>query len=134
MMDNGLITMESRRSVPDTVDGLATIVREKGLTVFARIDHAANARAAGLDLRPTEMIMFGNPQAGTPLMQNAQTAGIDLPVRVVVWQDESGKVWLSYNDPKWMARRHGIAEDAQMIAAIDAGMKLVCGYATRESP
>jgi len=133
MIDNGLVTIESRHSVSETVDLIATIVREKGLTVFVRIDHAANARAAGLELRPTEMIIFGNPKAGTPLMREAQTAGIDLPVRAVAWQDENGKVWLSYNDPKWIANHHGIVQEAQVITAIDEGMKLVCGYATRES-
>ncbi len=78
-----------------------------GMRVFARINHAAGAAAAGLSLRPTEVLIFGNAKAGTPLMQSVQTIGIDLPLKALVWQDASGVTWLSYNDPSWLAKRHG---------------------------
>ena len=108
MSVDGLVTIASALSVRDTVDRLADIVTTKGMTVFARIDHAANARSIGLELRPTELLIFGNPNGGTPLMQNRQTAGIDLPVRVLAWQDPDGRVWISHDDPAWIAERHGL--------------------------
>jgi uncharacterized protein (DUF302 family) len=83
-------------------------IRAKGLSVFARIDHAAGAAEVGLTLAPTELIIFGNARGGTPLMQSAQTIGIDLPLKAIVWQDAVGKTWLSYNEPNWIAQRHGI--------------------------
>ena len=83
-------------------------VKGKGLTVFAHIDHAAGATAAGLALNPTDLLIFGNAKGGTPLMQAVQTIGIDLPLKILVWQDAAGQTWLSYNDPHWLAKRHGI--------------------------
>src|SRR5262245_48141741 len=103
---NGLITIASGHSVRETIDRLAAIVAEKGLTVFARVDHGAGAAAAGMELRPTELLIFGHPRGGTPLMQDRQTAGIDLPVKALAWEDESGTVWLTTNDPAWIAERH----------------------------
>ena len=94
---------------------LEAAVKGKGLTVFARIDHAAGAAAVGLPLRPTELLIFGNAKGGTPLMQSVQTIGIDLPLRVLVWQDASGTTWLSYNDPSWLAKRHAL-DDATRAA------------------
>ena len=88
------------------------------MTVFARIDHAAGAAQAGLSLRPTEVLIFGNAKAGTPLMQANQTMGIDLPLKALVWQDADGKVWLSYNEPNWLATRHGLATATK--ATVDA--------------
>jgi uncharacterized protein (DUF302 family) len=85
------------------------LVKERGLSVFARIDHAAGAAKVGKTLRPTELLIFGNPQGGTPLMECAQTAGIDLPLKALVWQDEAGKVMVGYNDPEYLAKRHGAA-------------------------
>src|SRR5258705_8720141 len=85
-----------------------------GMRVFARINHAAGAAAAGLSLRPTEVLIFGNAKAGTPLMQSVQTVGIDLPLKALIWQDAAGKTWISYNEPGWIAQRHGIA-DAQAV-------------------
>jgi uncharacterized protein (DUF302 family) len=87
-------------------------VKAKGMTVFARIDHAAGAEAVGQSLRPTEVLIFGNAKAGTPLMQSGQTIGIDLPLKVLVWQDAAGTTWLSYNDPSWLAKRHGLGHEA----------------------
>ncbi|MGH6939567.1 DUF302 domain-containing protein [Hypericibacter sp.] len=108
MAPAGLITIASPLSAAETMNRLIAEVKAKGMTVFARIDHAAGATAAGLTLRPTELLIFGNPKGGTPSMQAAQTMGIDLPLKALVWQDEAGKTWLSYNDPAWLAQRHGI--------------------------
>jgi len=104
---DGLITMPSPHSPKATMDKLEAIVKAKGMKVFARIDHAAGAASVGQTLRPTELIVFGNPQGGTPFMQCAQTVGIDLPLKVLVWQAEDGSTWLGYNDPVWIAARHG---------------------------
>jgi uncharacterized protein (DUF302 family) len=106
---DGLVTVTSPHSATQTMTRLEGIVKERGLNVFARIDHAAGAAKVGKTLRPTELLIFGNPQGGTPLMECAQTAGIDLPLKALVWQDEAGKVMLSYNDPEYLAKRHGAA-------------------------
>lgn len=105
---NGLVSLESSFPVKETVDRLARLVESKGLTVFCRIDHAANAVSAGLELRPTEVLIFGNANGGTPLMQATQCIGIDLPLKALAWQDAGGRTWLSYNDPVWLTARHGI--------------------------
>lgn len=120
------MTIPSDFSVQETIDRLAAIVTTKGLSVFARIDHAANARQAGLSLRPTYLIIFGNPMAGTPLMVDNQVSGIDLPVKALAWQDEAGKVWLTYNEASWLVSRHHLTEKTEAaIKAIEAGMKNV---------
>jgi len=125
---DGLVAVKSPHSPKDTMDRLEAQLRQKGLTIFARIDHAAGAREAGLTLRPTELLIFGNAKGGTPLMQAAQTMGIDLPLKSLVWQDEAGKTCLSYNDPVWLAQRHGIDGALEpavciMAAALEAIMK-----------
>ncbi|MBV9561899.1 MAG: DUF302 domain-containing protein [Bradyrhizobium sp.] len=107
MTIDGLTTIRSSNGPKLTADRLAAEVESKGLTLFARIDHAAGASAAGLELRPTEVLIFGNAKGGTPLMQAAQTMGIDLPLKALVWQDAAGVTFLSYNDPAWLAKRHG---------------------------
>ena len=106
---DGLIVIKSPYSVKSTMDRLEKIVKGKGLTVFARIDHAAGAAKIGKTLRPTELLIFGNPKGGTPFMECAQSVGIDLPLKALVWQDASSHVWLGYNDPAYLAQRHGIA-------------------------
>jgi uncharacterized protein (DUF302 family) len=103
---DGLVSVASPHSATDTMNKLEAIVKERGLNVFARIDHAAGAAKVGKTLRPTELLIFGNPQGGTPLMECAQTAGIDLPLKALVWQNDAGKVMLSYNDPAYLAKRH----------------------------
>ena len=113
MNKTGLTTIRSRDSVKATIDRLEAELKAAGVTVFARIDHAAGAASAGMSLRPTELLIFGNPKAGTPLMQAKQTIGIDLPLKVLAWEDASGDVWVSYNDPAWLAARHGLGEEAQ---------------------
>jgi uncharacterized protein (DUF302 family) len=108
MAADGLTTVPSHYGAKETADRLEAEIRAKGMVVFARIDHAAGAAQAGLPLRPTEVLIFGNAKAGTPLMQAEQAIGIDLPLKALVWQDAGGKVWLSYNEPSWLARRHGV--------------------------
>jgi uncharacterized protein (DUF302 family) len=103
---DGLTTVASRYGPRDTADRLAAAVTSRGMAVMARIDHAAAAASVGMELRPTEVLVFGNAKAGTPLMQMAQTVGIDLPLRALVWQDADGATWLGYNDPQWLASRH----------------------------
>jgi uncharacterized protein (DUF302 family) len=106
---HGLTSIQSNFGLKETMDRLETEIRARGLTIFARIDHAAGAAEVGLELRPTELIIFGNARGGTPLMQSVQTVGIDLPLKALVWQDAAGKTWISYNEPKWIVQRHGIA-------------------------
>jgi len=104
----GLTAIASNFGPKETMDRLETEIRAKGMEVFARIDHAAGAAEVGLNLRPTELIIFGNARGGTPLMQSAQTIGIDLPLKALVWEDAAGKTWISYNEPKWIVQRHGV--------------------------
>jgi len=104
----GLISVKSSLPVKELVDKLVHLVESKGLTVFCRVDHAAGAATAGMQLRPTTVVIFGNAKGGTPLMQAAQTIGIDLPLKVLAWEDASGQRWLSYNDPLWLTERHAI--------------------------
>jgi uncharacterized protein (DUF302 family) len=122
MSENGLTTLPSARSAKETMDRLEADVRAKGLTVFARIDHAAGAKDVGMTLRPTELLIFGNAKGGTPLMQALQTTGIDLPLKALVWEDAGGKVWLSYNEPAWIAARHGDTASVGEVTARLAGV------------
>ncbi len=103
---DGLVSIKSTHGARETMDRLESIVKERGLNVFARIDHAAGAAKIGKSLRPTELLIFGNPQGGTPFMECTQSVGIDLPLKALVWQDTTGQVWLSYNDPAFLAKRH----------------------------
>ena len=121
MADDGLITLPSAHGVKDTIDRLEAGVKSSGMKVFARIDHAAGAAEAGLALEPTELIIFGNAKAGTPLMQASQTIGIDLPLKALAFEDPAGKVWLCYNDPAWLAARHGI-EAGEIIKTMAAAL------------
>ena len=106
----GLVQLESPHSAGDTMDRLESLVRERGLNVFARIDHAAGAARVGHALRPTEVLIFGSPEGGTPFMECAQTVGIDLPLKALVWEDSAARVWLGYNDPGFLAQRHEAAD------------------------
>jgi uncharacterized protein (DUF302 family) len=124
MSENGLTTLPSAHGANETMDRLEADVKAKGLTVFARIDHAAGAKEAGLTLRPTEVLIFGNAKGGTPLMQALQTTGIDLPLKALVWEDPGGKVWLSYNEPAWIAARHG---DAASVSELTGRLAAVLG-------
>jgi uncharacterized protein (DUF302 family) len=127
----GLITAKSRYDVGETADRLATAVEARGMTVFARIDHAAGAKQAGLELGPTELLIFGSAKAGTPLMQANPAVGIDLPLKALIWRDGAGTVWLTYNDPHWITRRHGLGAAANAQAEpMAAALAVLAKYAT----
>jgi uncharacterized protein (DUF302 family) len=111
MAAEGLKSVKSNHGPAETMSRLEAAVRAKGLTVFARVDHAGGAAAVGLPLRPTDLLVFGNARGGTPLMQANQTIGLDLPLKALVWQDEAGSTWVSYNDPAWLAQRHGLGTE-----------------------
>ncbi len=111
----GVIRVKSPYSVVQTLDRFEKIVKSKGMTVFTRIDHAAGAARVGKALRPTQLLIFGNPKLGTLLMQSNQTAAIDLPMKALAWKDASGQVWLAYNDPAYLARRHGITDRGAVV-------------------
>jgi len=123
MASEGLTTVPSSFQATETMERLEAEIKARGMTVFARIDHAAEAASAGLSLRPTELLIFGNAKAGTPLMQSRQTIGIDLPLKILVWEDASAQVWLTYNDPAWLAQRHDVGHGATpTISAMAAAL------------
>jgi uncharacterized protein (DUF302 family) len=130
MPNNGLVSVQSRVSAKETLDRLLAALAVRKLTVFARIDHAAGAASAGLPLRPTDVVIFGNAKGGTALMQDRQSAGIDLPLKVLIFEDAGGKAWLVYNDPAWIAERHGLG--AASAAAVQAMAELL-GAIAREA-
>lgn len=107
---DGLVSLKSSYSPEDTMNRFESIAKKKGLNIFARINHTTGAAKIGKSLRPTEVLIFGNPQGGTPFIECAQTVGIDLPLKVLVWEDATGQVWLGYNDPVYLAKRHGVSE------------------------
>jgi uncharacterized protein (DUF302 family) len=130
-MADGLITIQSDRGPEETMNRFEAEVRARGMTVFAHIDHAEGAVAAGLSLLPTELLVFGSAKAGTPLMQSTQTIGIDLPLKALVWQDDGGATWLSYNDPGWIVKRHGQAQEVEAtVNAMTALLKTIARIAT----
>lgn len=116
--DNGLTHLPSQHSVDDTVQRLQTLLSEKNIKLFAVIDHSGEAEKAGMQMNPTKLLIFGNPKGGTPLMQAVPTLAIDLPLKALVWQDAAGKVWLTYNDPAYLRRRHGFPE--QLVGNLSA--------------
>jgi uncharacterized protein (DUF302 family) len=128
-MAEGVVRIASALGPRETMDRLEAAVKEKGLMVFARIDHAEGARAAGLSLRPTELIIFGNAKGGTPLMQAGQESGIDLPLKALVYQDAEDRVWLAYNDPHWLADRHHLP-DLPNIAMLTRLLETLAAGAT----
>ena len=129
--DNGLITISSPYSVKDTIDRVETDIKLKGLTVFARVDHAAGAMEVDLSLAPTLLLIFGNARGGTPLMQAKQQVGIDLPLKMLAWQDTSGQTWLTYNDLHWIAQRHGLGDEVdQTVKVLSGVMAAVAKQAT----
>jgi uncharacterized protein (DUF302 family) len=117
----GMIDKLSNHSVDQTVERLQNILQAKGVTLFALIDHSAEAEKVGMKMPPTKLLIFGNPKAGTPLMLAAPSIAIDLPLKILVWEDGAGKVWLSYNSPEYLKQRHGLPEDLlQNIAVVEA--------------
>lgn len=128
MTPDGLVTRESAYDFSTTVSCLIAALVSRGTTIFAVVDHADGAEIAGLELRPTTVVIFGNPKAGTPLMQAAQTAGIDLPLKILIWQGPKGRIHVGYNDPAWIAARHG-AEAPETVAALSAVLAALAAQA-----
>ena len=126
---HGLTTIPSSLGPKETVDRLEAEIRARGLTIFARIDHAAGAAEVGLELRPTELFIFGNARGGTPLMQSVQTIGIDLPLKALVWQDAAGKTWISYNEPRWIVQRHGIVNAEPIVTKMADQLRAITNAA-----
>src|SRR6202171_78833 len=127
MPQDGLIALSSHYPARDTMERLLAALAKRTMTVFAPIDPPAGPASAGLKLRPTEVVIFGNPKGGTALMQDRQSAGIDLPLKALVWEDADGKIWLSYNDPAWIAQRHGLG--AASAGAVEAMAKALAAIA-----
>ena len=109
--DNGIVRKPSNHSVDQTVENLKNILQSKGITIFAVIDHSGEAEKVGMKMPPTKLLIFGSPKAGTPLMLAAPSIAIDLPLKILVWEDGQGKVWLSYNSPEYLMKRHGVPQD-----------------------
>jgi uncharacterized protein (DUF302 family) len=119
--DNGIISKPSKYSVPETLHRLETILASKNVKVFAVVDHSGEAEKAGMKMPPTQLLIFGNPKGGTPVMLAAPTAAIDLPLKALAWEDASGKVWLSYNDPAYIQRRFNLSDEVMKpLAGIGA--------------
>jgi uncharacterized protein (DUF302 family) len=125
-----LVTLPSARGATDTVERLKALLAQKGIEVFAHIDHAGAARKVGLALRPTQVLIFGNPKAGTPLLQGQQTIGLDLPLRALVWEDEEGNVWLTYRGVEELARQHHLTGHDGAVKALDDGLAELARAAT----
>jgi uncharacterized protein (DUF302 family) len=116
--NGGIVNKPSKRSVEQTVEALTNILKSKGVAVFALIDHSGEAEKVGLKMRPTKLLIFGNPKAGTPLMLASPSTAIDLPLKLLVWEDADGKVWLSYNSPEYLRERHGLPQELMQNIAI----------------
>jgi uncharacterized protein (DUF302 family) len=133
MSADGLITLRSTLGPQETMSRFEAEVRARGMTIFAHIDHAAGAAAAGLPLRPTDLLIFGAAKGGTLLMQSVQTIGIDLPLKALVWQDDGGRTFLSYNDPAYLAHRHGVGDAAKTATeAMSAALKAMAEKSTTD--
>ncbi len=128
---DGLVSMKSTHDVAATADKLESVLKSKGMNVFGRVNHAAGAEKAGLTLRPTEVVIFGNPKVGTPLMNCTQSVAIDLPQKALIHQDESGQVWLSYNDPAYLAERHAIEGCEEVLKKVSGALNKFATAATQ---
>ena len=129
--ESGLIHEKSSHDAKSTADRLEAVLKEKGMTVFLRVNHSEGARRVKKQLRPTELVIFGNPKVGAPLMQCGQTIGIDLPQKALIWQDENGQVWLTYNDPLYLAKRHGIDGCQTVLNKVHNALKNFATAATQ---
>lgn len=118
-----LVTKPSTYSVTETIDRIEKVVTAKGMKIFARIDHGGEAKKVGLDMRPTELLIFGNPKGGTALMVARPTAAIDLPMKALAWEDKDGTVWLTYNSPELLHERHGVP--VELTSKLDPVSKLL---------
>jgi uncharacterized protein (DUF302 family) len=132
MQTPGSVDVRSQHSVPDTLDRLESLAKEQGLTVFARIDFSGDARRAGLAMRPMQLLLFGNPKAGTPLLVASPRAGLDLPLRALAWEDGDGRVWVSANTPEHLIARHGLAPE--LVARIAGASALIARAAGSPQP
>ncbi len=126
---DGLIVKKSRYSVSETITRLENALTKKGITVALRWNHAAKAEAVGIPLRPTELLIFGNPKLGSNMFTSEQTAGIDLPMKALAWEDEKGSVWLGYNDPNYIAARHGITDRAEVVKKMSGALNKMSNIA-----
>ncbi len=127
----GMMTMQSAHSVAETVNRLEKGLSAAGFKIFARVDHGAGAKSVNMPLPPTELLIFGKPAAGTKLMQSQRTVGIDLPLKYLVWEDADGKVMVGWNDPTWLAERHGINDQAPVVAKVSGALKKFAGEAAK---
>ncbi|HTU03766.1 MAG TPA: DUF302 domain-containing protein, partial [Candidatus Sulfotelmatobacter sp.] len=119
-LDTGIVNIPSHHSVDETVERLKALLQEKGITLFGLVDHSGEAAKVGMQMRPTKLLIFGSPKAGTPLMLAAPSSAIDLPLKILVWEDGRGKVWASYNSPAYLQERHGLPQDLlQNIAGVE---------------
>jgi uncharacterized protein (DUF302 family) len=128
--DNGMINKKSQFSVKATLDRLENVLRKKGITIVTRWSHDAGAKKAGIELRPTELLIFGNPKMGSHFFTSQQTAGIDLPMKALAWKDKAGQVWLTYNDPQYIADRHGIADRPAIVKKMTGALNNLTNVAT----
>ncbi len=128
---NGIIKIKSTHSVSETIDKLETVLTKKGMTIFKRVNHTAGANKVDLQLRPTELLIFGNPKVGTPLMQCSQTAALDLPQKALAYKDENGQVWLAYNDPAYMAKRHNLKNCDAAVQKVTNALARFASVATK---
>jgi len=129
--DNGLITKKSKNSADQTIDKLEKVLRKKGITIFARISHSKGAKGVNIPLRKTELLIFGNPKMGSHFFTSNQTAGIDLPLKALAWKDAKGQVWLTYNDPAYIAKRHGITDRSKIVMKMTGALKKFTDIATQ---
>ena len=125
--NNGIVNKPSKHSVEQTVEALSNILKSKGVAVFALIDHSGEAEKVGLKMRPTKLLIFGNPKAGTPLMLASPSSAIDLPLKILVWEDAQGKVWVSYNSPEYLRERHGLPQELMQNIAVVEGLATKAG-------
>jgi uncharacterized protein (DUF302 family) len=127
--DDDLVTVPSAHGVAETVERLKDLLGKKSIQVFADIDHAAGAKQVGLPLRPTRLLIFGNPRVGTPLMQSRQTIGLDLPLRMLIWEDEAAKTWLTYHRPEYLAQRHQVRDQDEAVMSLGAALAALAAAA-----
>lgn len=130
--ENGVISVKSELSVEQTMNKFEKILKSKGVTIFARVNHAKGAKSVGKNLRDTELLIFGNPKLGTPLLTSNQLIGLDLPLKALAWQDKQGDVWLSYNAPKYLAHRHSVDNRDKVIKKMTGILKKLTAVATKK--
>ena len=129
--NHGMISKKSAHSVKETLDRLEAVLKKKGITIVTRWSHDAGAKKVGIPLRPTELLLFGNPKLGSHMFTSQQTAGIDLPLKALAWKDEEGQVWLTYNDPSYIANRHAITDRAEIVAKMTSALDKLTGAAIK---